>query len=518
MRIEASNISTFNADPCLVVTHNDDRLEFNISYYGRSSLNSGQDLFEQLNLYWEQLLPTVQDSIYLCYKDMKNILDSPFVSHRELVVELETIANQLFNLHEFEDFKRWIFYKSNIKIPDIFEEVFIYNVDKQNSPDQTYLRNEYIDLVTLTLIFRTMMPVWGEFISLMKKNHGNFLKEFYAFELIKNTDIRQHRSFIKLDKYVDKTIGLDRYNKIAIIDEGLPSEDFQEWVLSRVIVRRLCVSDVRGNEPRANVVTFIHKYVEQSARPNQMSADNRIDDKNKDNRGGDGGDDIYDKLSLFEQYRIKHNVSMGELEEINFSLRNPYKNAYKLTSKMTDEIINTSFETIKQFYGNRITKAQILLMQWVLKPIISPKAIPYLDYSTVVQNLALVEAVLWARGHETLALFASSYPKITNGVMHISSLDSVKRLPADIVAELAVYYPFSKTTGGERTGYKEVNIVIDSIERLFSDLSMYVWIPTASEDKIQKITGTTVRKLPVPADIKILIAKLVLELGKRSWT
>lgn len=517
MKIVAQNISILSGDPVLQVEHAGETLDYNVSYYGRNSFNVGFDLFEQLNAYWAQLYPEQQAKIFECYRQMKTSLESPFATHASLVSELSVQANILFELHNFEDFKHWIFHKSNIKIPDSFEERFIYDVDKQNTPEQTYLKHEYIDLVTMTLIFRTMMPAWGEFISMMRKEHGNFLKEFHAYQTIRSANIQQHHAFVKLSNYVDRTIGPDRYNIVAIIDEGLSSEDFQEWVLARVVVRRLCVSDVRGNEPKANVVTFIHKYVAQSARPNQMSLEDRIEDKNRDIRRGEG-DDVDDKLSAIERYRIKHDISMGELEEIEFAIKSPHNTAYKLSSKMTDEILATSMETSKQLYGNRVMDAQIMLLQWTFKPVVSPKGIPYLDYGKIVENLGVLEAVLWARGHHYLALLASSYTRFDNRIMQVSSVDSVKRLPVEMIEELRKCYPYQRMAGGKKTGYKPVSLAVDAIEQLYSALSMHAWIPTASDERIQQVLGTVTRRIPIPPDIRILIAKFVLEIGQRSWT
>ena len=504
-------------DPCLQIEHEGKTLEFNSSYYGRASFNGGFDLFEQLNGFWEQLPLEHQTRFFEVYRTMKASLESPFATHSILVNELAVHANALFNLHPFEEFRHWIFHKSNVKIPNVFEEMFIYDVDKQNVPEQTYLRGEYIDLVTMTLVFRSMMPVWGEFIGLMKKEHGNFLKEFHAYQIIRDADIQNHHAFLKLSNYIDRTIGPDRYNSIAIIEEGLPSEDFHEWVLARVVVRRLCVSDVRGNEPRANVVTFIHKYVAQSARPNQMSLEDRIEDKNKDGGRGDG-DEVDDKLSAIERYRIKHDISMGELEEMDFALKDPRATAMKLSGNMTDAILSTTLETVQQLRGNRIMDAQIMLLQWTLKPIISPRSIPYLEYGKMLNNLAVLESVLWARGHHYLALFATAYTKLGSKIMHVSSIDSVKRLPPDYVLELNKCYPYHRMTGGERTGYKPSNPVIESIEKLYSALSMHTWIPTASDDRVNQVLGTSAKRLPVPPDIRILLAKYVLELGNRNWT
>lgn len=516
MKITALNVETISGDAILKVEHRGDEVLFDVSYYGRNSFTGGFDLFEQLNNYWDQLPDEHQNKIFTCYKCMKMIMDDFITSHIGLIDEIGVYAVQLIDLHDFNMFKSWLFQKTSLKIPDNFEEVFNYDVDRQNTPEQTYLRSEYVDLVTLTLIFRTMMPVWGDYISKTRKEHGNFMKEDHSFQILRNSSIHNHPAFMKLAQYIDRTIGADRFNRTAILEEGLSSEDFPEWVLSAVVVRRLCVSDIRGNEPKANVVTSIHKYVEQKARPTQVSLEERIHDKNRDVRRGDS-DDVDDKLSSVERYRIKQDFSPGEIAEIAHVLRDSRTIAFKLSINMTDQIYNTCMETCKKLQGQRVMNAQTLLMEWVFKPVVPSKGIQFATYNSMIENIAVLQAVLYARGHKYLSLLASAYAKREDNVISISQMDSVKRIPNELVEELNVYYPFHRRRGGKKTGYKTYSLVLESIDALVTSLSSYVWIATASEEMVVEIMGSPMRRIPIPPDIKIILANFVLELGKRSW-
>lgn len=515
MRIVTANIQSAIGDPLLKVQHNNQELDFTASYYGRNSFNSGVDLFEQLNNYWITLPAQELDRMFELYGKMHAIMNSPFSTHSTLVSELAPICSELMDLQKFDNFQQWLYYKSGINIPSSFEEKFVYNVDKQNSEGQTYLRGEYVALVTLSLVFRTLMPIWGEFISMMRKEHGNFLKEFHAYQIIKNAHIQTHHSLIKLSHYVERTIGDDKENLNAIINEGLSSEDFHEWVLARTIVRRLCISDVRGISPEANVVTFVHKYVAESARPTQTSIESRIEDKNRDNARSE--EDGEDKLSSMERYRIKHNISIGEIEEMNFALSDLWVVCNKLTSHMTKEIYEVSMDSAKAFHGNKITKMHLMLAQWTLKPIVSPCGLGYMEYDSLVKYLGAVSAVLWARGHHHFSIMATAHTKTDKSIMQVSAVDSVKRLPVELAEELKRCYPHHRMSGGKKTGYIPVPTVIESLEQMYSNMSLSVWTPTVPDDRLITAYGTPITRLSTPINIRTMLANFILEIGRRDW-
>lgn len=511
MKIEVLNIQHMTAPLELKISHLEESVCFNVAYYGRNVFNKDYDLFEQLNSYWSGLSEELQLSIYNCYRSIKATFES-FGSREAMMSDLNKWSVQLLNYHDFTHLRNWIFFRSNIAVPSRFEETFVYDVDRQNTPDQTYLKGDYIDLVTMTLVFRTMMPVWGEYISMMRQEHGTRFKEYEAFNLIYGAEICRSHAHEKLMIYIDRTIAADRYNQTVIID-GISSEDFPTWVLARTIVRRLLISDIRGLDPKANIVTFTHKYVSEAARPDDSSGEQKVKNKTTD----DSGMDQENKLSSFERYRVRHSIAIGELVEIEHSLSDLRSIAYRLSSNMNDALFYRSMETCEHLTKHRISEPQITLLRWVFKPVVSPRGLMYIDNHRIIKCLGVLQAVLWARGHKYLSLLSTAYANISDNSMLVSGSDSKARIPKELMEELDQTYPYQRMFGGKKTGYKSQNLAIEAVDKIVTDLSANTWTATADDGLISEVLNTTARKLPIPYEIKVTLAQFVLEIGRRTW-
>lgn len=509
MKITAINIVN-STDPAeLEVSHKDQSVSFNVSYYGRSTFVGEFDLFEQLNAYWASLPEELQCKIYLSYAAIRNSLDA-FMSDEARIEEINQWAKKLISYHDFDQLKNFLFFHTDISIPACFKEKFIYDVDRHNSPEQTYLRGEYVELVTLTLIFRSMMPIWGNYITLMRQEHGTRFKEYQAFRLISGSEIKSSHPYVKMQVYIDCIVSQNRFNQDAII-EGISSEDFLTWVLAKAIVRRLCMSDIRGKDPRANLVTFLHKYVSEMTRPSDVALPNQVKAKESVEKGNGENE-----LSSLDRYRPKHGISIGELVENEFVLEDLHRIAYQLGGiNMSNELIERCMATTYQLSSQKLMNPQMTLLRWVFKPAISPRGLMYVSRDKIIRCLGILQAVLWAKGHKYLAVLATSYANIQPDAILVSSMDSKARIPKELVEELDKVYPYQKMYGGKNTGYKTQNLAIKAIDQMTDDLSMSSWIPTADNDMLLEALGSASRRTPIEYNIKIILGQFVLELGKR---
>jgi hypothetical protein len=141
MRAEVTNIFLSTTPPEVKITHGDDAVSFNVSYYGRNMFTNGFDIFEQINSYWDSLPVVKQNLIFECYKNLASIFDS-FMSKQNMIDELNAWSIALLNHHDFDSLRNWLFFSSNINIPNVFAENFVYDIDKQNSIEQTYLKRK----------------------------------------------------------------------------------------------------------------------------------------------------------------------------------------------------------------------------------------------------------------------------------------------------------------------------------------------------------------------------------------
>lgn len=519
MKAELTNLLNTTSAPEVVLSHKGENLTFSVSCFGRRNLDQGFNIFEHINKYWESLTPADQDFIFDLYREISYLFQNVW-DRSALTLQLNKKVVALLNFHNFDMVYDWVVLKSDIIIPSTFETEYNHSVDRQGSRDQTYIRSDYTKLITVTLILRSIVPVWGTFIAHTRQETGTIYKELYAFSLLTHSDLLKTESFNKLRVFIDRTVGPHRYNPSSIID-GISSEDYPNWMLALVVIRRLCVGDIRGLDPRANLVTFIHKFITSRMNGTDISADNMVKPKSYD----DASSDMDLKLSSLERYKIKHDISIGSIMELMHSLSDLRSVAQRLAFDMTDELFNDSIESAQKLVGKRLLNPQITLMRWIMKPVISPRGIMYLskDLSDgsndiIVNALGITQAVLIARGHPFLGLLATSYANIHELDPTVGIIGSKVHIPKDMVAELDKLYPYHRMVGGKKSNQKPVNLVIKAIENMYDDLSMFSWTMSASDLMIESIMGkTNTRRITIPGDIKVQLARLVIEIGKQLW-
>lgn len=512
MRAEVIGLIGITTNPEIKISHKNLSLTFNAQCFTRTVFQQGFDVFEQINKLWESDVFSEKDIDYIfqIYSDI-SVIFSTVWKRDELIKAVTERTTELLNMHLFDKIHEWVLLKSDCVIPDRLEREYIESVDNRGTREQTYIRSDYTRLITLALIFRSMIPVWGQFIFQTREKSGTTYKEYHAFHLIKNANIKESEAYKKLEIFIDRTIGNDRSNMII---DGVGSEDYVSWITSLVFLRRLCVGDIRGLDPKANIVTYIHRFIIQRQRGGDTPAENMIKEKTY----VDGGSDIEAKLSSLERYKIKHDISLGEITELEYIMGDIRSIAFRLTGNMTDELLERCLKTSDQLRRHRIFDPQIALLSWVFKPIISPRGIKYLDKNIIPKLLGVLQAVLWARGHQYLSLIATSYINTVEGEFLISGSDSRQRVSKEDQMLLDQLYPFSKIVGGKKTGQKPINLALQSIDNITNNLSTFSWTMTADNGFIEETFGHAISKrIHIPSDIKIKLAKLVIEIGQRSW-
>lgn len=506
-----ANVMLANVTPEVKLEHKGETLLFSISVYGRDSFQKDYDVFDQINKFWADCTEEMQDIIFNLYKEI-SITFSDTWKKTELNEQLSEHVIKLMELHDLDTLQNWIIFKSDIIIPDRFAIEYEHSIDNNTSREKTYIRSDYVRLVTLSLAFRAMVPVWGEYISSTRQDSGTQFKEFYAFQLLNHSPLIHSLPVTKLKTYIENIVGADKYDPNINLN-GISSEDFSFWLLSLVSIRRLCVGDIRGIEANTDLCTLIYKFIIQKIRNNDNNFENVIKEKKFDDKGPEGEN----KISTLERYKIKTNLSLGEVTELEYSLKDIRSAAQKLTSLLDPNILERSLQTCQELINYKLLDPQITLLRWVFKPVISPKGIMYLPDSMLITALGALEAVLWARGHKYLALLATSHSIVSDYDMVVSPVDSKKRVPEEMLAELDKIYPFKRTVVSKKAGVKYHNLTAKAIDDLADSLMMYSWRTTADESMIEEVFGSKSRKMPIKPDIKIDLTKLVIEIGSQSY-
>ncbi len=515
MKITVINLLVSDLAPEVVVEHNGAQLNFSVSSFGRKSLQQEFDPFAFLNAYWAYLPEERQANIFKAYEQIfRAFNEAP--SRKILEQYLKEPIHQLMAENNYEDVFHWVnFYRDDqFQIPATFQEIYEDSIDRQGSRGQTYLRVDYIRLIALAIAFRSLIPVWGTYIDFTRSEIGNQFKEYYAFMLIQDEPILQSPAYEKLRLYIELTVGDNKVNEANVL-EGIGSAIYIDWMMSLVVIRRLCMGDIRGQSERANLVTYVHKFVTSKMNGTDIPADSNVKPKTYD----ENGSDMDAKLSALERYKIKYSIALGDIVELAFSVSDLPEVARRLKENIPEDLLYSSLRSSQQLIGKRLLDPQINLVRWVLKPVISPRGFLYLEEEHVCALFGVVQAMLVASGHPFLGVLATSYASIGGGEDYITGIDSRGRIPKETQEKLDALYPFQKLLGGKRTGQKPVNLALKSIEDMAKDFSKFSWIMTAEDSVLTSITGEPVRnrRLTIPHDIKTQLANLVVCIGERNW-
>lgn len=513
MKLEINRFSEIGSlATTAIMTHGEASIQWDASVIEKTSFTGKFDIFEQLNGYWETQPKAKQDKIFSTYVRIKETFGSIW-DHDLLTQRLYDLIAELLSYHELEDVAHYVSFYSNIRIPDTVKATFVDSDDNPGTRERTYLKEDYHWLAVMTLALRSMIPVWGEYISRTEEEAGTTYKEYYATRLLAKSGIIHTQAWEKLRVFVEHSLPADKSMVSAILG-GISSEDFPFWILSLVVVRRLTVGDLRGVEPGASLVTFIYKYIGQRAKGHDANFIGAVKEKTLENHSQDGENN----LSKLEGCKTKQEISAGDIAVQWFYASNTEMVAKRICPDIDMQVLQQSLTSVQALQGQQLWKPQVVVSQWVLRPALSPRGQELLEKMTVIDCIGVTQALLWHRGHKEIAGLVSAIAQSSKNAMSLTGTNQRHRIPKDLVEEINRLYPYSRRAGKQNRSGKAMNSeavqAVELVEKMFSEHDWRLTLPPAW---VHELTGTNDQRYPVPADIKIKLAQLVLAIAKRTF-
>ena len=492
------------------MTHGDEELMFNIALFDRMSISDNYDIFSQINKYWNYLPVNEQNKIFSIYKEIKRTYDSVWDINK-LTSALFILIKNLFEHHKIEDVYHWVWFYSDSMLPLGLRDLYIDSYETPGTRERTYLKDDYKWLVALSVSLRIMIPIWGEFIMRTRRNNTVF-KEYYAFLLLSHSNIFNSEPMERLRVYVEHSMPMDK-NKASAIFGGISSDEFHIWVLGLVTVRRLSIGDVRGIDPISSLVTFIYKFIISKVKSHDNNFIGNIKDKENEGQATEGENN----LSKLEAYKIKQEIAAGDIAIISHFLRNTNNLALQICPDINLDIVEQSIISARALANKQIWKPQVVLTQWVMKKLISPKGLLHVNKMQVLEVLGVAQALLWHRGHFDLAGLISAQNQDSTDELSISGTDSRARITKEQIEKLDKLYPHSRKPVGKQKVVKKINPAIETIESIANNFSEHEWILTVPRELLDNITFNGGNRYSVPYNIKPLLADLVIQLASRTF-
>lgn len=497
-----------------ILRHKNKELKWNIKLIDKASIKPDVDIFHQINGFWAKGIAEEKlDQIFEVYERIHTTFDEIWETE-DLARALLPLVAELCSYHQLDDVRKWMDFYSDIHMPQNLNDEFSDAHSSIGTRDRTYLREDYKQLVTLSIVLRPMLLVWGEYVFRTEKEHGTNWKEYKAFELLAQSYILEEGKCYpmeRLRRYVELSLPTVKEFDSAILD-GLSTEDFSTWILALVTIRRLAIGDISGTDPDFNLVAFIYRYVGQKVKGHDHSFMGMVKPKIPESQSGDSENN----LSKLEGYKIKQEIPEGDIADVEHYISDMQALAIRVCPSMTDHLglLQESITSVKQMASEQIWEPQLTLIQWTLAEAVSPRAFPYLSKKSVLEAMAVAQAVLWHREHYELAGLMTAVAQSNQQELQLTGVIPQARIPTTMVDELNRLYPHPRRQSGKQKSQKEKNVAVLNIDTTTKQFRENEWRLTLPNKWLSKIVqNTSDRRYAVPYDVKIKMAKLAIEIA-----
>lgn len=502
----------------ITIRHNGEELVWLATAYDHPTLIEPEGIFRDINNLWASFRPDHQNRIWEVYKEIHDILNS-IVEVRRLRDRLIPLVKRLYDEHPYELADRWIKFHSKMVYPLTLTEEYT----AQHPRELTYLRKDYQELATLSLLLRPMVPIWGVFLKIVKAIF-NRNKERLAVILLTEAEVINTPPYRMLREHVERLKDKHLANNPVPLSTKATSdgtENIGESIFCLVVVRRVALGEISQKDPNINIISNVYKHVRSQFDSLDKSNGGRIGEKHKAR-----GDETEDNVSRAEAYKAKTEVTPGSIATIQVFTEDLKQLARAVDPTLDMDKLKLCFASAKDakkegFY--QCTPHQLLFCQYVLSNVISPRSLEYPNLDEMFNCLVVTQAVLWHWGFPQLAalVITTAYEQSEEEAMNPKKLPAVGKELRERLHKAYPYYPY---TGSETRGRNDC-VAITVMGNIVSMLRNTAWVPNAPLELIRDAAeatppGRAMRfnaedEIILPTDFNDLLASFFLKLTDR---
>lgn len=497
----------------VIVSHYGNELRFNAKVFDKTSTTEDYNIFGEINAFWATQSHEFQDQTFRLYTQMADAFNTADEDTETLSRALMRLVDAFYQLHSekvLHDIYRWVAIKSDLIVPSDIRDEFKSSPDAEviGTRERTYLRDDYLWLVAMTIALRPMVPIWGEFVSRTKHEVSPIWKEYYSLNLLANTHIRESAPMERLHVFICHTMQSDQNLAPAVLG-GISTEDYPNWILAMTVVRRLSVADIRGYPNTHTVVANIYRYIDSKVRDNDSSWKRGTKEKFSPTATGNEENNI----SRLEDYKTKQELPAGDIAIIEAQAMDIYGTVMRLEPTINPQLIQDSIESVQALRGERIWDPQRTLVQWTLAKVIPARGISYMSHDILLGCVAATQAILWHRGYHDLAALVSARALRSGG--DFAPNEARAPISKELKDQLDLLWPHARK--GAKKLDKLKNPAIVAITSVEQKLGQYDWIRTIpSHWQSSTLVKSRDRRLIVPIGIRVMLAELAVDLAKRK--
>lgn len=475
--------------------------------YNSASIPDRELLFHDLNLFVEvALTPDKQQALWDAYMKARHIFDNVF-DQRQMTLELMEVTQAIYEIVLYPDVRSYVYRSGNVHFPANLKEDYTQSdIRSRNYVQRTYLKEEYIDLVILTLGLRFMVPIWGEYVSRITTRSGNEFKESTAYDLIHGSAIDKWEAMERLRAYVDAQID-DTNASLSQLMGALSSVEIPKHLTGLAVVRKLAVSPLNPKSDSDNLIKILYNFV--------TGTFSRLDTRFGGNIGAkklvkENAED--DNSSVWDMYKINQDVSDGDKIIMEVFTENVDRMAKHVLPDIDLNRVHRCLAITSKLDDLTINRHHVVLTQWIMGKVISPKGVQTLPKSALLRCMAVTQAVLWEWGFVELALLCTA-AKLQSEAEMFTMVEARSKVSKDNVARLNQIYPYWRRETRRQDLNKRSNVAVKAIDTLCEDLNRCEWIPNAPKQLLEEHGNLAVTKRwVVSGNIKNQLAELIIKI------
>ena len=285
-----------------------------------------------------------------------------------------------------------------LEIPAVIKSEFDTTMvtDGVGSRDQTYIEEDYKQLMVLIVIFKAITGPLAQII-FSTDDGSKKMPDLQMLDMIRQQPIAQGAGFKKLVAYVrstvEKVFDKEKTGESKVLSFQLPREEIPMYYLAKIIFNKILLMD-QADSTNKDIVRQIYGTISSGIKSIGNSKDTI---RNKD-KPSESETETEDKESVIESYRLATDVTPGIAEELNWATETVDKILKQLPHKVrelcTDDNIKLGMSLAATFTPDKITNTHINILGPIFKNIIDPRGLLYLKANSIFNLIAVGYAIL----------------------------------------------------------------------------------------------------------------------------
>jgi len=353
-----------------------------------------------------------------------------------------------------------------MKTPQNLKEHFNYDNEKNaiESRDQTYLQDEFLDLMTVVIASKILIPLTN--LIIVEYSHESMyilLRNAYP-EFLELEPMERLTRFV--ESHIQKTSGGEENRvRISTMVDNVGSTELTDYVMGTLFFKMFPVYETIKNPPNHSNLIGAMYYVVSNIFNGTKKSEHRFTVKGPSSTG-----DSDSEQSIFETYRQATPYSPGKVEV----MRKPYRDIYRLAKDfgindfdLLDKINRMAeplLDSTKLLHKFTIYLTKITMTKFVNGiPFDSPESYTVLEREQVVNMLVVFTCLALENNHKNIAKYFLMEPDqspTTGRITKAVRVASISRKEVEICE--SHYSIFVKKANGAKYADK-VNDITDSL-------------------------------------------------------